>query len=128
MNSRFGLGYHPAMLALRLVLEVTALVCFGYWAWHVSAHGLRYVAVVGIPVSVAVVWGVFATPDDASRSGDTVVATAGPLRLLLELAVFFGGAAAVYAAGAQTAALVLTVVLVAYHAASLDRIGWLLRN
>lgn len=72
--------------------------------------------------------GVFATPGDASRSGDTVVATVGPLRLLLELAVFFGGAAAAYVAGAQTPALVLAIVLVAYHAVSLDRIGWLLRN
>ncbi|NUO40842.1 MAG: DUF2568 domain-containing protein [Streptomyces sp.] len=102
----------------------------GSWSGRTgrTAHGLRYVAVVGIPVLVAVVWGVFATPDDASRSGDTVVATAGPLRLLLELAVFFGGAAAAYAAGAQNSALVLMIVLVAYHAASLDRIGWLLRN
>ncbi|NUS11100.1 MAG: DUF2568 domain-containing protein [Streptomyces sp.] len=102
----------------------------GSWSGRTgrTAHGLRYVAVVGIPVLVAVVWGVFATPDDASRSGDTVVATAGPLRLLLELAVFFGGAAAAYAAGAQNSALLLMIVLVAYHAASLDRIGWLLRN
>lgn len=26
-----GLGYHPAMLGLRFVLEVTALACLGYW-------------------------------------------------------------------------------------------------
>jgi len=128
MTSGPGLGYHPAMLALRLVLEVTALVCFGYGAWHVSPQGLRYVTVVAVPVLVAAAWGVFATPGDESRSGNTVVATPGPLRLLLELAVFFGGAAALYAAGAHTAALVLTIVLVTYHAASLDRIAWLFRH
>ncbi|MBE8474824.1 YrdB family protein [Streptomyces justiciae] len=128
MTSGPGLGYHPAMLALRLVLEVTALVCFGYWAWHVSPQGLRYVTVVAVPLLVAAAWGVFATPGDESRSGNTVVATAGPLRLLLELAVFFGGAAALYTAGAHAPALVLTLVLVAYHAASFDRIAWLFRH
>ncbi|MFE1954684.1 MULTISPECIES: YrdB family protein [Streptomyces] len=123
-----GLGYHPAMLGLRFVLEVTALVCFGYWAWKVSPGALRYVAVVAVPLLVAVAWGVFATPGDESRSGDAVVATAGGLRLLLELAVFFGGAAALYAAGATVPAVVLTAVLIAYHAASFDRIAWLLRH
>lgn len=123
-----GLGYHPAMLGLRFVLEVTALACFGYWAWRVSPGALRFVTVVAVPVLVAVAWGVFATPGDESRSGDTVVATAGTLRLLLELAVFFGGAVALYAAGARVPALVLTAVLLAYHAASLDRVAWLLRH
>ncbi|MFP3986796.1 YrdB family protein [Streptomyces sp. E11-3] len=122
------LGYHPAMLGLRFLLELTALACFGYWAWWVSSGGLRYVAVVGVPVLVAVAWGVFATPGDESRSGGTVVATAGALRLLLELAVFFGGAAALYTTGRVVLALVLTGVLVAYHAAALDRLGWLIRH
>ncbi|MFI7006902.1 YrdB family protein [Streptomyces sp. NPDC050145] len=116
------------MLGLRFVLEVTALVCFGYGAWHLTPGGLRYVTVVAAPLLVAVAWGVFATPGDASRSGDAVVATAGGLRLLLELAVFFGGAAVLYAAGAHVPALVLAAVLIAYHAASLDRVAWLLRH
>ncbi|MGW6055928.1 YrdB family protein [Streptomyces sp. NPDC055189] len=123
-----GLGYNPAVLGLRFVLEVTALVCFGYWAWRVSPGALRFVAVVAVPLLVAIAWGVFATPGDESRSGNTVVATAGALRLLLELAVFFGGAAALYAAGAHLPAVVLTVVLLAYHAVSLDRVAWLLRH
>ncbi|WP_445529218.1 YrdB family protein [Streptomyces cyslabdanicus] len=123
-----GIGYHPAMLALRFVLEVTALVCFGYWAWKATPGVPRYFTVAAAPLLVAVVWGVFATPGDASRNGEAVVATAGGVRLLLELAVFFGGASALYAAGARTQAVVLTAVLVAYHAASLDRIAWLLRH
>ncbi|WP_434597811.1 DUF2568 domain-containing protein [Streptomyces sp. A5-4] len=128
MTARLGIAYHPAMLGLRLLMELTALVCFGYWAWQVSEGPLRYVAVVAAPLLVAVVWGVFATPGDKSRSGNTVVATAGPVRLLLELAVFFGGVAALHAAGAELPALVLAGILVAYHAASLDRTAWLLRH
>ncbi|WP_367045434.1 hypothetical protein [Streptomyces sp. Je 1-332] len=51
-----------------------------------------------------------------------------PLRLLLGLAVFLGGAAALHAGGADGPALVLTGVLVAYHAAALDHVAWLLRH
>ncbi|MET7519539.1 DUF2568 domain-containing protein [Streptomyces sp. NPDC005480] len=72
-------------------------------------------------------WGVFATPGDKSRSGETVVATPGALRFLLELAVFFGGAVALYAAGSHVLAITLAGVLIVYHALSWDRVVWLLR-
>ncbi|MEH0422693.1 YrdB family protein [Streptomyces sp. B21-083] len=123
-----GYGFRPFALGVRFILELVALVCFGLWAWHVSPAALRYVAVVVVPLAVAVLWGVFATPGDASRSGETVVATAGPLRLLLELAVFFGGAAALYAAGVQIPAAALAGVLVMYHVLSWDRVLWLLKH
>ncbi|MHC5262250.1 DUF2568 domain-containing protein [Streptomyces sp. UC4497] len=54
--------------------------------------------------------------------------TPGPLRLLLELAVFFGGAAALYAAGSRAAAITLAGVLVVYHLLAWDRVVWLLRH
>ncbi|MGW0820219.1 YrdB family protein [Streptomyces sp. NPDC002845] len=123
-----GLGSHPLVLGVRFVLELVALVCFGVWAWRESPAALRYIAVVVVPLTVAVLWGVFATPGDESRSGGTVVATPGPLRLLLELAVFFGGAAVLYAAGARTPAAVFAGVLVGYHVLSWDRMLWLLRH
>ncbi|WP_328756140.1 YrdB family protein [Streptomyces sp. NBC_00271] len=113
---------------MRFVLELVALVCFGLWAWAVVPGFLRYVCVVAVPLIVAVLWGVFATPDDASRSGGTVIATPGPLRFLLELAVFFGGAAALYAAGSRTLAVMLAGVLVVYHLLSWDRVLWLVRH
>ncbi|MFE6286234.1 YrdB family protein [Streptomyces sp. NPDC057877] len=124
----FGLGFHPLLLGVRFLLELTALVCFGIWAWRETPSGLQYVAVIAVPLLVAALWGVFATPGDESRSGRTVVATPGPLRLLLELAVFFGGAAALYAAGARTVALVFAAVLTAYHLLAWDRVVWLLGN
>ncbi|KOV61783.1 membrane protein [Streptomyces sp. NRRL WC-3618] len=126
MTSRFG--FHPVALGVRFILELMALVCFGIWAWHVSPAALRYVAAVAVPLAVAALWGVFATPGDASRSGETVIATPGPLRFLLELAVFFGGAAALYAAGVRVPAAVLAGVLVVYHVLSWDRVLWLLKH
>lgn len=123
-----GLGFHPSMLGLRFLLELAALTCFGVWAWQVTPGALGYVTVVAVPLGVAALWGVFATPGDESRSGRTVVATPGPVRILLELAVFFGGAAALYAAGRHTLAVVFAVVLAVYHLLAWDRAAWLLRN
>ncbi|MDQ1073335.1 hypothetical protein QFZ32_008863 [Streptomyces canus] len=123
-----GFGFRPWALGMRFVLELVALVCFGLWAWAAVPAPLRYVCVVAAPLFVAVLWGTFATPDDASRSGRTVIATPGPLRFLLELAVFFGGAAALYAAGSHVLAVTLGGVLVMYHLLSWDRVLWLLRH
>ncbi|GAA0443733.1 DUF2568 domain-containing protein [Streptomyces stramineus] len=121
-------GFHPLTLGVRFMLELAALVCFGLWASGTAPASLRYVFIVAVPLVVAVLWGVFATPGDASRSGGTVIATPGLLRLLLELAVFFGSAAALYAAGSRILAVTLAGVLVVYHFLSWDRVLWLLRH
>lgn len=126
--SSLYLGFHPATLFVRFLLELAALACFSYGGWKLAPGGLRYLAVAALPLLVGLMWGIFATPYDASRSGEAGVATPGPVRLLLELAVFFGGAAVLYATGARFPALVLVAVLVMYHAVSVDRIVWLLRN
>ncbi|QLE76449.1 DUF2568 domain-containing protein [Streptomyces rectiverticillatus] len=103
-------------------------MCFGLWAWVTAPAPLQYVFVVAVPLVAAVLWGVFATPGDASRSGGTVIATPGLLRLLLELAVFFGSAAALYATDFRTPAVMLAGVLVMHHLLSWDRVLWLLRH
>ncbi|MFE5488260.1 YrdB family protein [Streptomyces sp. NPDC056527] len=123
-----GFGFHASTLAVRFVLELVSLACFAVWAWTTTPGPLRYVLVVVAPVLVAVLWGVFATPGDKSRSGGTVVATPGALRFLLELAVFFGGAVALYAAGSHVLAIMLAGVLIVYHALSWDRVVWLFRH
>ncbi|WP_035851473.1 YrdB family protein [Kitasatospora azatica] len=122
------MGFQPAGLAIRFLLELSALASFGYWAWESWPSSLRWVGVVAAPLLAAVLWGVFATPGDPSRSGGTVIATPGALRLVLELAVFFGAAYAVYSTGARTAGIALVVVLVIYHLAAIDRVMWLLRH
>jgi hypothetical protein len=42
--------------------------------------------------------------------------------------VFFGGAAALYAAGSRTLAVMLAGALVVYHLLSWDRVLWLVRH
>ncbi|GAA2625493.1 DUF2568 domain-containing protein [Actinomadura fulvescens] len=67
-------------------------------------------------------------PGDESRSGETDVDTPGPVRLVLELAVFGGGAAAFFAAGFRRTAITFLVALAVYHLAAYDRIWWLLHH
>ncbi|MGW3652206.1 DUF2568 domain-containing protein [Streptomyces sp. NPDC000878] len=50
-------------------------------------------------MAVGWAWGSFAVPDAPSRSGESDIHTPGPVRLLLELTVFFGAVAALNFAG-----------------------------
>ena len=77
-----------ATLGLRLLIEI------GLFAGIIAAANMNYdgttvwiASVVGI-VLTAAIWGVFAVPNDPSRSGKTVVVTPGLVRLLIELSLF----------------------------------------
>jgi hypothetical protein len=119
---------HPANLALRFVLEIAALGGFGALAWRMSEGWWRYGAVIVVVAVVMTLWGVFAVPDDPSRSGNAPVPVSGLLRLGLELAVLLGGAAAFYWAGYTTPALVLAALVALHYALSGERLAWLLQQ
>jgi hypothetical protein len=121
-----GFADSDALLAVRFLLEVTSLVCLGIWAWRRTPDPWRRLLVVALPVAVGWAWGTFAVPNDPSRGGDGDVSTPGPLRLLLELAVFLGAVGALHLAGLRRAARRLLVVVVAYQILAYDRVGWLL--
>ena len=82
------MGSHPANLILRFLLEFIALISLGVWGWNQSESWFRFVLAIGIPGSIAVIWGTFAVPNDPSRSGSAPVATAGFIRLIIEFGVF----------------------------------------
>ena len=86
----------------------------------------RYVLLIGLPLGLAVLWGVFAVPDDPSRSGRAPVPIAGSLRLLLELSVFATASCALYVSEARVAAWALAAVVLVHYALSYDRVKWLL--
>lgn len=83
---------------------------------------------VTLPLVLATLWGVFAVPGDPSRSGSTVVAVPGLLRLLLELAVFGAAVTALTWVDAPRAAAIVGGAVVVHYALSWDRIAWLLRQ
>jgi hypothetical protein len=119
---------HPVNLTGRFLLELCALASAGYWGWTRSTGPLRFLFALGVPVLLALVWGIFAVPDDRSRSGRAPVPIPGVARLVLELAVFAFAAWALYVAGRPALALILVTLVAAHYAVSYDRIAWLLKQ
>jgi hypothetical protein len=120
------MGFHPANLVFRFLLELSALGALGYWGWAQHHGWLRILMAFGVPLVAAVLWHTFAVPGDRSRSGKAPVAVPGFVRLVLELAVFGAGSWALYAAGQAVPALALGIAVVLHYALSYDRIAWLL--
>ena len=83
---------------------------------------------MGLPLAAALIWGTFATPDDPSRSGRTIVATPGPIRLALELILFALGTYALFAIDAPIVAVVFATATILHYSLSYDRIAWLFRR
>ena len=116
---------HPANLAARFFLELSALVILGIWGWHQRDDGFRLLAAVAVPLLAAALWGTFAVPDDRSRSGSAPVPIPGLLRLALEL-LFFGAAAfALYSLSFRTLTATFAIAIVVHYALWPDRIRWL---
>jgi Protein of unknown function (DUF2568) len=95
--------------ALRFFLELAALAALAYWGFHEFGGVVQWLVGIGAPLLVAVVWGTFMSPK-ASRP------TFDPVRLLIEVAVFGAGVAALFAAGASTLAVVFAVLAVLHLA------------
>ncbi|MDB2467109.1 YrdB family protein [bacterium] len=81
---------------VRFFLEIAALVTVGMWGWRQSDNWIKYVMAIGLPFLMAILWGVFAVPNDPSRTGNTIVNTPGVVRLILELAFFAFATSAFY--------------------------------
>ena len=82
------MGSHPANLILRFLLEIMALMSLGIWGFEQSESWFRLVLAFGLPVILAVIWGIFAVPNDPSRSGSAPIITAGYIRLIIEFGIF----------------------------------------
>lgn len=119
---------HSLNLAIRFVLEVGAIITFGYWGYSQSDSWSRFLLVITLPVLFALLWGVFAVPNDPSRSGKTVVPTPGLIRLILELALF--GSATWMLLNLEHIKLgwIFGVSVILHYVISYDRMGWLLKQ
>jgi len=122
------MGSHPLNLTVRFLLEVAALVAIGYWGFSQHSGIWRFVLGIGGPVLGAALWGVFAVPEDPSRSGKAPVAVPGAMRLILELALFAFAAWALYAARSTLLATILAGITIVHYALSYDRVAWLIHQ
>lgn len=119
---------NPINLAVRFLLELVALAAMAYWGWSQHSGLLRFVFAIGVPLLAAVLWGVFAVPEDPSRSGEAPVPVPGIVRLVLELAIFGFAAWALYDSGKPILGLILAIVVIIHYAFSYDRLAWLVRR
>jgi len=122
------MGSNPINLGVRFVLELIALIVFGYWGWDSSSGLMKYVLAIGLPLLAAAAWGSFAVLDDPSRSGNAPIPVSGLVRLILELVFFALAAYALHSLGSEKWAWVFATIVLIHYAVSYDRIAWLLRQ
>jgi hypothetical protein len=119
---------HPLNHVLRFLLELAAILTFGFWAYFLSEGGVRILLAIAFPLLFATLWGIFAVREDPSRSGKTVVNTPGIIRLLLEVLLFSAAAWMMLDLDYSLAALIFGSVVVIHYLLSFDRITWLLKQ
>lgn len=102
-------GVPAANYILRFALEMAMLASLSYWGFHSQDGVLAWVLGLGAPVLAAALWGSFMSPKAARPTRD-------PARILLELAIFGAGVAALGAAGPAWLAVVLGVAVLVHLA------------
>jgi hypothetical protein len=112
-------------LALRFLLEVTALVALGYWGYQRFDSPLRFGVMLAVPAVYATLWAVFRVSGDP---GDAPVAIPGIARLALEFVVFASAVLALSASGQRGFALMLAVVVAGHYAIDYERVLRLMRQ
>lgn len=119
---------HPVNLAIRFALEVTAIVSFSVWGLKLLDSWVSIILAILLPLIFALLWGVFAVPNDPSRSGKTVVVTPGPIRLVLELVLFGAAAWMLFDLDFQKPGWIFSALVLIHYVSSYDRIAWLLKQ
>jgi hypothetical protein len=122
------MSYHPLNLAMRFFLELLVLFISGYWAWETQSGIEKYILVIILPIAIATIWGVFAVPNDRSRSGKTVVAVSGIIRLGIEFIVFGSGVWFMYKSMSPMYSIIFAGIVIFHYAISFERIAWLLKQ
>ncbi len=119
---------NPFNLAIRFILEMIALLSVGIFSYHFFARAMGVIAAIFLPLAFAIAWGVFAVRGDPSRSGKAVVATPGPVRLVLELVLFGLAVVALLLSGYSLFGLIYGIAIILHYVLSLDRVKWLLQK
>lgn len=122
------MGSHPINLIFRFILELCVLTAIGIWGWKQSDGLFRFVLSIGTPIILAVIWGVFAVPDDPSRSGSAPVVVSGIVRLLIELAIFAFAIWSLYDIGYVRIGRIFGITVLLHYILSYDRIYWLMSH
>ncbi len=122
------MGSNPINLIFRFILELGALTAVGVWGWHQSEGLFRFALAIGLPIILATIWGVFAVPDDPSRSGAAPVIVSGIVRLAIELAIFSLAVWVIQDGGSIKLSWLFGILVALHYFISWDRMIWLIRH
>ncbi len=93
-------------LGVQFLLELGMLIAVGYWGFKThSGWALKIVLGIGLPVLIAVIWGLFAAPK-------ATYPLYGWSHQVLEIVLLGSGALALFASGRGTLGWIYTVVLI----------------
>ena len=95
-----------ANLALRFLLELSAIGLVAYWGWDVGSGAWSWVLAVAAALAVIAVWWLFVAPKAA-------IELARPARFAIELGVWTAAAAALWGTGRPLLGAVFLAVAVA---------------
>ncbi len=116
---------NPVNLAVRFALEIAMLIVLGCWGRHLTETWLRFAAATGFPVIAAALWGIFRIQNDPKPAP---VETPGPVRLLLELALFGWAVWGLYQLGKTGLSEIMAIIVIVHYLVSYDRTWVMLRN
>jgi hypothetical protein len=119
---------HPTNMFVRLLMEVAAILMFGFWGYLHFDSWIRIVMTIGLPLLFAALWGVFAVRNDPSRSGKTVIQTPGLIRLMLELVLFGAATWMILDLGFLLVGKIYGGIVILHYIVSYDRVIWLVRQ
>lgn len=111
---------------LGTVIEVAAVLAYGYWAWAVHTGYLRYAWALGAVVVAWVIWDVFRVPGDGAAR--PTVAVPGWVRLIIEAGYLTGAGSALVAAGAPVPGIAFVLVVAVQYSLTHRRLLRLLRE
>ena len=93
-------------LGVRFLLELCMLAALGYWGFKMhSSWAMKLLLGIGLPILVAVIWGLLMAPKSAYR-------LSGIPFTVMDFILLGSGAAALYASGLEHLAWIYAIVLV----------------
>ena len=99
----------------------------GYWAF-LKIEAFKKLVLIGLPLVLATIWGVFNVPNDPSRSGKAVVKVNGIIRLVIELVLFGFGSFFFYDLNKPIHAIYFSLAFILHNIVGYQRILWLVKQ
>ncbi len=77
----FALSRSPVNLAVRFILELSAIYSIGYWGWNAGEGVIKHLLAFGTPLLAAFLWGRFRTKIDFISGKEAPTPVPGIARL-----------------------------------------------